>query len=299
MSLKSTNLLFTVIVPTRNRADLLFECLQSIQQQSFKDFECIIIDDGSIDDTKAKVEHLNDARFVYFYQDHGERSQARNKGIELAQGDYLCFIDDDDLLESEYLSTFAQMINSPAYKNEILRVGYNTLPLNRKRVPFYSESKYGHPVKFAAYNMVGVWTLCIPKNYLREIRFPIEFPHWQDTYFILRLLAIYPMVQIFKRLYIYRIHENMGSRLVQSETQLLKRVKDNVAAIKDFESKHLKDVSPHLQITDFKFLYAEKYAQYAILAKQSGYRKLSKSLMQSAHEQSISIRLLKYYLRNF
>jgi len=295
---KTYKLLFSIVVPTRNRDKLLSECLVSIQKQSFSNFECIIVDDGSTDQTKSEVEKISDARFIYFYQEHKERSSARNKGIALAKGNYIIFIDDDDLLKPQYLETFAKHINSPDYKGEILRVGYQTKPINQKRAPFYQTKKHGHPLRFAAYNMVGVWTLCIPKAYLNEIQFPTAFPHWQDTYLILRLLKQYALKQISKRLYIYRLHNEMGSRLVENEVQLEQRAIDNVTAIKDFEHNHLNEVKPHLNESDFKFLYAEKFAQYAVLAKQEGFKKLSKSLMRRAHDHKISIRLIKYYVRN-
>ena len=177
-------------------------------------------------------------------------------------------------------------------------MGYFTRPAKKKKAPLYNSHAKQHPVKFAAFNMVGVWTLCIPKVYLTDIRFPVAYPHWQDTYLILRLFARFDLVQLDQRLYVYRIHANMGSLLIESEAQLNKRAELNVAAIKDFENQQYPELSEHLTKADFKFLYAEKFAQYALLAKQANYPKLSKELMRKSRNHTLSFKLWKYYLRH-
>lgn len=89
----------SVIVPTYNRCKLLLRAIQSVLGQVFTDFELIVIDDGSSDETESLVRGITDKRIVYLRQAHGERSKARNLGLETAQGDYISFLDDDD----EYL----------------------------------------------------------------------------------------------------------------------------------------------------------------------------------------------------
>lgn len=89
----------SVIVPTYNRAHLLPECLDSILSQSFRDFEIVVIDDGSTDNTKALVNSYI-ARFEgkirYFYQRNMGAAAARNRGIKVAAGELIAFCDSDD-----------------------------------------------------------------------------------------------------------------------------------------------------------------------------------------------------------
>jgi glycosyltransferase involved in cell wall biosynthesis len=85
----------SVIIPTYNRAAMLRECLQSVQVQTYRDFEIIVIDDGSTDDTRATAESF--ARVRYFYQENRGVAAARNYGIKLARGEYIAFLDSDDL----------------------------------------------------------------------------------------------------------------------------------------------------------------------------------------------------------
>ncbi len=86
----------SVIIPTWNRAGLLAEAIQSVLQQTFDDFELIIIDDGSTDNTAEVVRGFADPRIVYHYQDKQERSTTRNRGVALSSGEFVTFLDDDD-----------------------------------------------------------------------------------------------------------------------------------------------------------------------------------------------------------
>lgn len=79
------------------------EAVDSVLQQSFTDFEVIVIDDGSTDDTRSVIELINDDRVQYFYKGHGGLASARNLGLLKAQGKYIAFLDDDDLFPENYL----------------------------------------------------------------------------------------------------------------------------------------------------------------------------------------------------
>ncbi len=89
---------FSIIIPAYNRADFLPETLASVQAQTFTDWECIVVDDGSTDHTATVMQKLcaDDPRIRYIYQQNAERSAARNNGIAHARGQYICFLDSDD-----------------------------------------------------------------------------------------------------------------------------------------------------------------------------------------------------------
>jgi glycosyltransferase involved in cell wall biosynthesis len=95
---------FSVILPTYNRAHLLPKAIQSLVDQTFGDWELIIVDDGSTDDTKAVVEKFQDERIRYVYQENQERSAARNNGINQAKGTFICFLDSDDYFLKDKLT---------------------------------------------------------------------------------------------------------------------------------------------------------------------------------------------------
>jgi glycosyltransferase involved in cell wall biosynthesis len=88
--------LVSVIIPTYNRADLLPEAIRSVLSQTITDFELIIVDDGSSDDTRQLVETFADPRIRYIYQENKGISGAMNTGLGAARGDYIARLDSDD-----------------------------------------------------------------------------------------------------------------------------------------------------------------------------------------------------------
>ena len=95
----------SIVVPVYNTAEYLPACLDSILAQSFTDFELILVDDGSTDDSLRICEAyaFRDARIRVFHQQNAGVSAARNLGVEQAQGDWLCYVDSDDVVLPAYL----------------------------------------------------------------------------------------------------------------------------------------------------------------------------------------------------
>jgi len=94
--------LVSIIVPCYNQAPYLSEALQSVLEQTYDNWECIIVNDGSPDNTKEVAQEWvkKDARFIYLYKENGGLSSARNAGLALVTGDYIQFLDADDYLDA-------------------------------------------------------------------------------------------------------------------------------------------------------------------------------------------------------
>lgn len=102
-------MLFSVVIPAYNYAAYLPRAIDSVLAQSGDDFEIIVVDDGSTDDTHtvgARYQQLHPERVRYLRQDNGGPAKARNRGIEEARGDFLIFLDADDRLLPEALERF-------------------------------------------------------------------------------------------------------------------------------------------------------------------------------------------------
>lgn len=259
--------LFSIVIPTCERLKLLEDCLNSVLNQSFADWEVIVVDNGSNgEDIKLLIAQINDHRIKYFCSNTKyDRSIARNTGLAYSKGKFICFVDDDDLLLPEYLATFKNWYDThPNQNKSILRCAY-TKEKDGKRTlgPIYSVDKHKNPVRFAAFNMCGIWTLCIPKYCMEGIQFPIGFPHWQDTHVILRLLSRYPMHQLPNLNYIYRVHEDMGSLAVKKDNNPADRLHIHLAAIDDFFLNYKSSYKPYLPKNAHRMIKAEKYLQYA------------------------------------
>jgi glycosyltransferase involved in cell wall biosynthesis len=114
------SVLFSIIIPTYNRAHFIKSTVNTILLQEYTNFELIIVDDGSIDNTKEIVDIIckenHYANIKYIYQTNSERGAARNNGLKASTGDYIMFIDSDDTLYSNHLKvahTFIIKKNNP------------------------------------------------------------------------------------------------------------------------------------------------------------------------------------------
>jgi glycosyltransferase involved in cell wall biosynthesis len=101
---------FSIIIPTYNRAGFIAKSIQSALAQQYPDFEVIVIDDGSTDNTEEVVKNITDDRIKYYKKPNAERGAARNFGVARARGQYITFLDSDDLLYKHYLSNAAEAI---------------------------------------------------------------------------------------------------------------------------------------------------------------------------------------------
>lgn len=103
--------LFSIVVPTFNRATELQRCLEGVRRQRFTEWELIVVDDGSTDNTREVVSSfLSDRRIQYFFQENRGVSAARNAGLKRAAGDYVLFLDSDDLPLENWLLEFRNAI---------------------------------------------------------------------------------------------------------------------------------------------------------------------------------------------
>ena len=100
------NILVSIIVPCYNQSHFLNESLQSVLDQTYVDWECIIVNDGSLDNTESISQKWceKDNRFSYLYKENGGLSSARNAGITQSDGEYILPLDADDYIHKDYLS---------------------------------------------------------------------------------------------------------------------------------------------------------------------------------------------------
>ncbi|MDP8299694.1 MAG: glycosyltransferase [Candidatus Tantalella remota] len=105
-----TQILFSVVIPTYDRERFLKKCVDSVLAQTYTRFEVIIVDDGSRDGTKDLIASYDDNKILYTRQDNKGVSRARNKGLELAKGDFVAFLDSDDWWSVKKLERSLQYI---------------------------------------------------------------------------------------------------------------------------------------------------------------------------------------------
>lgn len=103
---------FSVIVPVYNRIDEVRDLLESLSRQTLKNFEVVIVEDGSTDRCQAEAESVENLRVRYFYKENEGRSIARNYGMERAAGDYFIFFDSDCVIPEDYFAVLSRELDA-------------------------------------------------------------------------------------------------------------------------------------------------------------------------------------------
>lgn len=241
--------MISIIVPVYNVEKYLSECLESIQKQSIFDWECILIDDGSKDKSGEICDHWaeKDDRFKIIHQKNKGVSNARNNGINLAQGEFICFIDSDDWIEFNYLENLLSAIE----KNADLAVsGINLCFDNRivgKKTPS-KDSIISLDIKdiedFTNLNsqhlLFGPCAKLFRSSILKEhkIQFPIDCAYGEDLQFnYLYLDHVHSIAQTKEANYNYRIIGS-GTLSTKIRPQRFEQDYEQWKFLKDFHIKH-------------------------------------------------------------
>lgn len=131
----------SIIIPCYNSEKTIEKCINSIKNQSFKDFEALIIDDGSTDQTTKIIKKIiiDDKRFKYYYTKNKGLSHARNYGLDRFKGKYISFVDSDDYIEEDYIRTLYQTIKEN--KTKISICSYKIISKNNEKEVNISKNK--------------------------------------------------------------------------------------------------------------------------------------------------------------
>jgi len=163
----------SVIIPVYNAEKYLKQCLDSVLIQRYKDIEIICVDDGSTDSSAKIIEAYSekDDRFILIKQDHINAGAARNKGIQMAKGDFLHFLDADDWLMP---NAYAQALNA------IEKAGSDVCVFNYKR--FNDITKASRPVQlFSELTIPGSMMTVSFSDYLKQLIYSSVVP-WNKIY---------------------------------------------------------------------------------------------------------------------
>lgn len=128
---------FSIVIPTFNRENLITQTINSILNQTFTDFEIIVIDDGSKDKTEEVVKLINSDKIKYYKIENSGIGYARNKGINYAKGNYIGFLDSDDLYYNNHLQNAYNFIKS-LNSDEIIHLNFN---LGNREQTIYFKNK--------------------------------------------------------------------------------------------------------------------------------------------------------------
>lgn len=278
---------FSVIIPLYNKELYIKKTLKSVLNQTFQDFEIIIINDGSTDNSVSKACEIIDSRITLINQKNSGVSIARNNGIKHANGDFLIFLDADDVFLPNAFEHFSNLIEK--YKdNYFFCANYYQVRGSNKKQAINVDKILGHEYQdstidnffyIASFHPGSfpccVSTFCINRNLLLEknILFPAGITHTEDIYFC-SLLAL-NFQPVFSRECIYEYHiDTLGNsrdsrptneRFIINE---LKKITQKEKWIDSFITKNIihliynclelnsyKDYKIHIKDPYFKYKY--------------------------------------------
>jgi glycosyltransferase involved in cell wall biosynthesis len=261
------SIFLSVVIPLFNKEKFIEQTLRSVLNQTFQDFEVIIVNDGSTDNSREIVKNFLDTRIIIVDQENLGLSAARNTGIEKAKFDFIAFLDADDLWKEDYLETMANMIHlnnsfkvfaskvdllTPRKKADLSPVSFNE---NRMQLIdcYFDHSK----------NIFSPSSLIINANVFEKIGgFNGEVNYGEDEDFFIRCFSSYSLVYYNEQKVYYR--KGYENQLTSPNSGFKRIIPDYLSYLNKSNEKILK---PYLDFIHFKLVVLFKMERNHRLVK--------------------------------
>lgn len=292
---------FSVIIPLYNKESFIEKTLECVLNQTFKDFEIIIVNDGSTDNGLEKIKKFTDNRIKIFQQENQGVSVARNKGMEMAEGEYFCFLDADDEWKNDCLENFYKAI--VRFSDYLVFSAAIEIETEKKTIPaqyaltnfindcYFIENFFKASTKFSI-----IWTSCTAFHrsvFKLSGNFDPSIKSGQDLDLWIRIGSIYEVVFINKILAKYVFDGKSLSRNI-----LYKKS----SKIKYSKFKALEETHPEIKV----FLDLNRYSEI-ITSKLTGNYDLAKKLKKDVKIKNLTpkkiflmtcpVFVLKFFIR--
>ena len=253
MSKECKEELVSIIIPVYNTPkQFLEECLESIRKQCYKNIEVIIVDDGSKHETASYLDTLKEKNIVIVHKNRGGGSSARNYGVRCAKGNYICFVDADDLISEKFVESLYKGIKENQTLMSACRLE-KVKSLSQKREP-------EEQITFKNFCGADIWQnvntgYCVTKMYDKSIFLNSEFDETismcEDALFVSTVLnKIQICCATISILYYYRENPQGASHLANAQKykqaievskkimlfDLIRQTEENLRIYKDFQA---------------------------------------------------------------
>ena len=275
----------SIIVPVYNASQYLKQCIDSILTQSFKDFELILINDGSTDNSLniCREYEAIDSRVIVIDGPNGGVSSARNKGLDIAKGEWITFVDADDYFLEDALQTFYQHTISTKASlilGNLLRLKNNSLTMiHNLNDEIISNVMFG-------IRHIALWGYLIKSDVIQKnkLRFIKGLAYSEDCVFIYQLAGLCSSMAVSaKPVYVHRVNETSACSSLNVQNTF----------------NHQMDASYYLKDLARSYLNKDKRAYHYLLKKSQQIRLLGISVLfkRNSQVQSWFLILRKYQSR--
>jgi glycosyltransferase involved in cell wall biosynthesis len=220
--MSQANPIFSVVIPLYNKGAYVGATLHSVLQQTFSQFEVVVVDDGSTDHGLEVVKGFTDGRIKVFHQQNEGVSSARNHGIRQSQAEYIAFLDADDLWQPTYLEEMLQFIqqyptcglyiaaHKVADRNKLLEPD---LELETGILPDYFKAELQSKI-------TRLSSTVVPRTICQEVDcFPVGMISGEDSYFCGKIAMAHPVAFLAKPLVTYnRQYSGLSNRSFKGDT---------------------------------------------------------------------------------
>ena len=234
----------SIIIPVYNGEKYIEKCLDSIKNQTFKDYEVLIINDGSKDNTKNLIEkYLNDKRFKLFNRTNHGIGASRNFGLDESSGEYICFIDSDDYVDKEYLEKLYNKIS----KENLDIVVCNYIELNEElniekkvKIKSFDNTTIDKTPELLLSINKSPWNKIYRKSILENIKFPTDLKY-EDTEFLCKVLYNSKIGYVDEYLNYYVIHNNSETTTMDKRVFDILNIVDNIRKFYENSNDYIKE----------------------------------------------------------
>lgn len=261
----NNKILFSIIIPTFNRADIIHKPIKSIIEQSYSNWELIIVDDGSTDDTKEVVSSFSAPRIKYFYKKNEERSIARNYGIDKATGEYISFLDDDDYYLPDFLKVFYnKIIELDDAESAFMCYEYTEKDRikTKNNIP---NALLDNPLGLLWNIQTSIRPFAIHHSILKSEKFKKECKFGQDFHLAIRIAQKFEVYIIQEYLSVNVIHKNQGthSKFINNYR---KNAELSIMCISDLLENHYNQLIQYIAKNELYDLHNHKVYGFASAA---------------------------------
>ena len=258
------NPLISIIIPVYNAEKYLNQCIDSIITQTYSDWELILVDDGSTDSSGIICDEYakNDNRIKVVHKHNGGASSARNKGLDIAEGGYIAFIDADDYVEESYLSKFVENIGkADLLQGGLLEVGQYENDCSIKKYKYYDLDNNTDAVELLNVKEAGRIRICYVHVKLfrndiiqdNRIRFDTGMKLSEDFCFVLDYLScIHSVAEVTNNGYRYNRVGDTSSKYKMDVDMMIHHIDKHIECIRRFEHKHKVEIpnalNPNLKL---------------------------------------------------
>jgi len=226
----------SIITPAYNAEKYICKTIESVLNQTYRYWELIIVNDGSTDNTQEKIEYFDDIRIISISQNNMGVSTARNRGVELARGQYITFLDADDILPEDSLKIRIDYLNSHAdvdlVDGQILVKDADMNDTLRTYTPYYEGKLLPRLLALDSHIFFNICYM-FRKKILAGVRFKEKMTHAEDLLFYIELSGQNDVMYGFvsDEIYNYRSGHDSAmtnlSGLEEGYVRLLSEVKKN------------------------------------------------------------------------